>query len=172
MALVVETGVGLTGADSYASVEAADAYWLSMGGNAAWTAANTLSKEVALRRASEFVDIQFFTSLNRKRNTQGLIVPYADYAFSYLAWQIERAVILIAPAALAAPLLGNPVDTEPYVTEATDKVGELTKTRKYAAPVADNRLTIAGLDLDFIRALLGPLIGPTGGLVIGRRYRG
>lgn len=54
MALTVEDGTGVLGADSYASVESADAYHLARG-NTAWTG-TTSDKEIALRRATAAID--------------------------------------------------------------------------------------------------------------------
>lgn len=54
MTLTVETGAGLPDAESYASGAAADAYHGARG-NAAWMG-ETAAKEVALRRATEYLD--------------------------------------------------------------------------------------------------------------------
>lgn len=59
MALIVEDGTGLPNADSYVSLADADAY-LALYGHAEWSAATDadaqVRKEVALRRATRFVD--------------------------------------------------------------------------------------------------------------------
>jgi hypothetical protein len=59
MALVIEDGTGIELADSWATVEEADAYAESIG-NTAWTASNDEPlKEQALRRAARFIIIAF-----------------------------------------------------------------------------------------------------------------
>jgi hypothetical protein len=55
MALIVETGVGLANAESYLSVEDANAYHAARG-NAAWTAEGDNNPEAALRRATAYLD--------------------------------------------------------------------------------------------------------------------
>lgn len=54
MALIVETGAGLPNADSYISVEEADAYLLNLG-NEVWALMDTPAKEVALRKATKYM---------------------------------------------------------------------------------------------------------------------
>lgn len=55
MALVVETGSVVEGAESYVDVAAADIYHANRG-NTAWAALNAASKEQALRKATAFID--------------------------------------------------------------------------------------------------------------------
>lgn len=54
MALIVETGTGLPNADSYITIAFADTYHRNRG-NTAWTGA----KEVAIRQATEYIDLTF-----------------------------------------------------------------------------------------------------------------
>jgi hypothetical protein len=168
MALVIETGFGVALADSYVSVEDADAYWARMGGDPAWSTATTQQKEVALRRASEFVDIQFFTARARRVTTQGLMWPGPDDTYM-VEPLVQRAVLILAPLALPGPLVTQDAP-EPFVTRSTDKVGDLEETREYAEPEAV--ATVAGKTIDWLTNLLAPVVGATGGLVIGQRVRG
>lgn len=55
MALTVETGSIVSGADSYISIEDADTY-LVAAGNTDWEDADATDKEVALRKACRYVD--------------------------------------------------------------------------------------------------------------------
>lgn len=55
MALVVEDGTGLEGADSYIAVETADTYH-SDRNNEAWADFSTTEKEAALRKATQYID--------------------------------------------------------------------------------------------------------------------
>lgn len=55
MTLIVETGTGDPAAESYCSVADADAYHLSFG-NTAWAALAVGDKEVALRKATAYID--------------------------------------------------------------------------------------------------------------------
>lgn len=56
--LVVETGAGLPNADSYASIDTADAY-LSNYGYVTWDAATDDMKSAALRRGTQYVDLTY-----------------------------------------------------------------------------------------------------------------
>lgn len=76
MALIVEDGTGLPLADSYISVVDADAYHAAMG-NAAWTGTDA-AKEVALRKAVQFIDSKYrFQGICLKVN-QALAFPRQD----------------------------------------------------------------------------------------------
>lgn len=66
--MVVEDGTGLADAESYAAVEAADAYHAARG-NTAW-AGDPAAKEAALRRGTEYLD-----GLYRSRWLGRLAVP-------------------------------------------------------------------------------------------------
>lgn len=60
MALVVEDGTGLSTADSYISETDADTYVTNyLGGDAGWTAADTATREQALREATRYLDITY-----------------------------------------------------------------------------------------------------------------
>jgi hypothetical protein len=56
MALVVENGTGMSNAESYVSVADADAYHVAHTGSTTWAAASNTAKEIALRRATSYVD--------------------------------------------------------------------------------------------------------------------
>lgn len=58
MSLIVETGAGVDGADSYVDIAFADAYHLARG-NTAWAAAAESDKEIALRNAGIYLDNQY-----------------------------------------------------------------------------------------------------------------
>lgn len=166
MALVVETGYGLTGADSYASVEEADAYWARMGGNATWDAATVPQKEVALRRASEFIDINWLAGLTPLNVGQGLYWPSDTWEEAHL-YLLRRATVQVAPHAVAGPLVEADA-VAPLVTQETNKVGEISESRQYANP--EPAVSARGMDFSYLGAILAPLTG-TGGMVIARRQR-
>lgn len=60
MPLVVEDGTGLVGADAYTSVADADAYFLASA-NATWAAATVPAKEVAIVKATRYMEKRFGT---------------------------------------------------------------------------------------------------------------
>ncbi|KNY21588.1 DnaT-like ssDNA-binding protein [Methylobacterium sp. ARG-1] len=86
MSLIVEDGTGLPEAESYASVETADAYHQARG-NAAWTG-DDAAKEAALRRGTEYLDGLYRTRWLGQMSTfdQGLAWPraYARVPGGYL----------------------------------------------------------------------------------------
>lgn len=59
MALIVETGTGVSGADSYISLADANTYVSNHGTSAAWSAAPEASKEQALRLATQYIDLKY-----------------------------------------------------------------------------------------------------------------
>jgi len=60
MALTVETGAGLAGADSYLSVADADTYHTAHGNPTTWSAIGTdAEKEEALRLATQYLDLAY-----------------------------------------------------------------------------------------------------------------
>lgn len=60
--LTVEDGTGLPNANSYVSVEYANAHFL-LRGNEAWAALTTTAKEIALVKATEYIDVRFANRL-------------------------------------------------------------------------------------------------------------
>jgi hypothetical protein len=57
MALTIETGAGIPGADSYATIAEADAYHTALG-NTAWIGTDAV-KEVALRQAAQYMNFSY-----------------------------------------------------------------------------------------------------------------
>jgi hypothetical protein len=87
MALVVENGIGLSTAESYASVAEADMYHANFG-NAGWTGTDT-QKEVALRRATQYLDGTYKTRWGGYRKTRDQTLDWprsftADYEGFYI----------------------------------------------------------------------------------------
>lgn len=87
MALVVEDGTGKTDAESYCSVADADSYlalnYVSTNTSlVAWNAAATATKEIALRTATQYLDIHFDGSWRGYKfsTTQALAWPRSSAA--------------------------------------------------------------------------------------------
>lgn len=77
MALTVEDGTGLTTAEAYVSVADADAYHTAYG-NTGWTGTEA-AKEVALRRATQYIDSRYRFRGVRKDADQALEWPRVGY---------------------------------------------------------------------------------------------
>jgi hypothetical protein len=80
MALTVENGTGVAGADSYVSVTDTDTYWNNRQHDslyAGWSAADSSVKEGAIRAACQYLDSVFgpYYRGTRKNYTQGLEWP-------------------------------------------------------------------------------------------------
>ena len=80
MALVVETGAGVVGAESYASVATIDAYWAARshkGSAAIWAALDPAKKEGATREATAYLDARYGERYRgvRQGAAQGLLWP-------------------------------------------------------------------------------------------------
>ena len=75
LTLTKETGTGLAGANSYADVADADAYFEGHLYASAWAAADTATKAAALVMATRLVDSQFQFNGFRAHDTQALQWP-------------------------------------------------------------------------------------------------
>ena len=59
MALTVEDGTGLPGADSYVSLADADTYHTDHGDPSSWSGATTSKREEGLRIGTQYIDLRF-----------------------------------------------------------------------------------------------------------------
>jgi len=137
MALTVEDGTVVAGAESYITVAAADTYF-SNRGNAAWAALTTAQKEEALRRATDYM-IQAYRSRwkgFRKDGTQALDWPRS---FVYLE-----------------PFVHGIVGTYPYLVADTIVP---TEVKNVCAELAV-KASAAALAPDLERAVQSETIGP------------
>lgn len=171
MALVVEDGTGVVNADSYASLATVDAFQAARGGTA-WAAASAPNREIAIRRATDYLDL-YHISGEQLSSTQSLSWPFESPLTD--SWPrdlsiLSKAVCLLAPIALQAGDLVARVPDEAQVLSKTDRVGDLSESRTYA-DVTDSVTLLGGYDVSFISALLRGF-GTRGGLVIGERLRG
>lgn len=104
MALIVETGEGLPGAESFASVADADAY-LGDRGHTAWAALAEPAKEAALRLATDHMEAVYGRLWRSERRTdaQGLSWPRVGWAGVPVA--VRNACAELALRAAAGPLM-------------------------------------------------------------------
>lgn len=79
MALTVEDGTVVAGAESYLSVADADTYWTEHGSPADWTGATTANKEAALRYATKWLDQNFKWYSCIVDSDQVLLWPRVEY---------------------------------------------------------------------------------------------
>lgn len=146
MSLIVEDGTGLTTAESYVSVADADAYHSAFG-NTAWTG-TTGAKEIALRRATQYIDSRYRFRGVRKDADQALEWPRVWYepdgrTESWPPKLLEQACCEAALRALSDTLRAD-VSAD-QVTEET--VGPITvkyagKSGQTRYPVVDDLLRV------------------------------
>lgn len=100
MALVVEDGTGRLDSESYASVSQADSYWASMGSpedRMYWSSLASQDKEVALRRATQYIDTRFKFPGSPVSPSQALSLPTTD-----VAWPVKNLVAACSEMAIRA----------------------------------------------------------------------
>jgi len=154
MAFVVEDGTGVAGANSYASVEFADAYFEERG-NEVWAAiAGPADKEKLLIRATDYIELVYARRFmgDMVLISQALSWPryYADpHLHTVVPLALQKATAEYALRANDGPLLPDPtVDANGVATVVTKKVigpiekefkvmgsGRINSFRSY--PVAD-----------------------------------
>ncbi len=78
MSFVVETGAGLSNANSYASVAAADAYNADRGFTD-WAALTTSEKQVSLIRATDYLEATYRAAWKGYRKTQDQALSWPRY---------------------------------------------------------------------------------------------
>lgn len=159
MALIVEDGTGLSTAEAYASVATADDYHAAMG-NTTWTGTDA-AKEVALRRATQYIDSAYSFRGIVSYSTQRLQWPRVGYESRQRVetWPPRRLVEACCEAALRA--LTATLQTDVQGDAVTrEKVGEIEieyaqRTGQTRMPVVDALLrpyTAGGLSLRLERA--------------------
>lgn len=132
MALIVEDGTGLAGAESFISVAGADAYLTSRGSD--WSSMSTTEKEQALRRATDYMEQMYRERWAGQRvtTTQALswpryFVPIKDASDGYSYWPSDAVPTLVANACAALALKAAAGDLAPDVgrLKRRTKVGPL-----------------------------------------------
>ena len=84
MVLIVEDGSIVAGADSYVSVADTDTYNTSYVGGSLWIAAIEAAKEIALRQATQYLDVTYYDLWLGERvdDTQALSWPRSGVYYS------------------------------------------------------------------------------------------
>lgn len=127
MALIVESGAGMVDSESYVSVAYADAYCVAHG-LAAWAGADAV-KEVALRKATQYLDSMYDFKSERISYTQALAFPRVLWAWDYPEMnRLRNACCELAVKALTGALFA---DVEPQQVIRV-KVGPIERTTKPA----------------------------------------
>ncbi len=155
MALVVEDGTGLPGAESYISVSDADTYFAARG-NAAWDALITSAKESALRAGADYLTATYGEQWKGARVTaeQALDWPRKcvkaygfDVAADSVPQSVARANAEMAVRASAGELVS---DQGAQVTQET--VGPITVVYAAGARQGVKYAAVDGLLSALLRA--------------------
>lgn len=160
---VVEDGSGLTTSNSYCSTTAADTYHAAQGNPSDWSDADLLTKQDALRRATESLDLAFGARWNGFRSTseQALDWPRAwcidsagndissDTIPTRLAVATARAALLIVQGYTIVPATQTTAD----IASESNSVGEVSRSVTYRGgkpattqfPLIERMIVTAGL---------------------------
>jgi hypothetical protein len=153
MTIVVENGTGLSNATAYVSVVNADAYHTAMG-NTAWTGTEA-AKEIAIRRATQYLDFTFRWRGVRLTTTQALENPRTPEDLEFMrddtVWPprgLEEACAEVAMRALTGELISD-LDEDQYITR--EKVGPIETV--FSSPV-NGRQPIFPIAVKLLRGLI------------------
>lgn len=156
MAFLVEDGTGLASSNSYASVADADAYHEDRF-NDAWVAASTAEKQVALIKATDYIDSRFSFVSTRETDTQALEWPRDDY--DGVPTKVKQATYEYALRSLSNELAPDPsYDDSGYSKVVTrEKVGPI-ETEYYTSDGTMNSTPTPFRPYPLADALLSGLI--------------
>ena len=150
MPLIHETGAGLAGAESYASVQYATTYHGARG-NAAWADADLDVQESSLRKATDYIEATYGPRFagTPLTPTQGLSVPRQPSPLG----NVVPAPASRATAELALKVISG-VDLFPDAAPAVAK--------EKIDVIETTYITSTGPRFPFVDALLAPLLKPSG----------
>lgn len=166
MALTVEDGTGLANADSYVSEADADTYVTAYEpeGFATWNAATSGAKEVALRKATQWLDIRFADRWKgiKKNSTMsldwprsGVCIENVQIASTELPTRLTQATIEAAVRFLSGELQADVAADSQGIRRERSELAVLKEEIEYAGQKSTQKSTPKLL------SLVGPLI--TGG---------
>ncbi len=110
MALIVEDGTIVAGAESYLSVADADTIITNRGGSSAWDALTLTQKEVQLRLGTEYIDDKYLFNGTIVEATQPLCWPrngFTRYAADEIPIELKKALAVLANATISTELYVN-----------------------------------------------------------------
>jgi len=166
MSLTVETGYGLAGANTYATIDEADVYH-SDRGDTTWADASESEKTEALILATEYLDVRYYYRWKGFKKTEDQALEWPrTWVYDRNGWlfasdeipvRLKEATAEAALKALSETLLPD-VTRDDMVRRVT--VGPITTEYKQSAPATKQYTKVD-------RILRG-LVQPAGGIRIGR----
>jgi hypothetical protein len=166
MALIVEDGTGKADAESYASVAGATTYLTSYGENVVWDTKTTTEQEVALRKATRWIEAMFTNRWIGERvyQLQALGWPRSN-AVDQDDWQIGydsvpvrvvQATAILATKALSEELLPDTAAGSGPIKSKSVSAGSVSKSVTFAGVAVPYKVyTLA-------QSLLRPRLQPVG----------
>jgi len=144
MALTVETGTGVPGADSYISLADANTYVSNHGNSAVWSAATDATKEQTLRLATQYIDLKYgdrfkgYKTWNTQAKRQNLQWPRGgaidndgyEYPDDAMPACLVSAVVEAALRIIAGDDLLGVIETGTIASESST-VGPLSQSISY-----------------------------------------
>lgn len=158
MALVVEDGTGKPDAESYCSVSDADKYFADRGVTE-WASRAAEQKEIALRKATDYIELRFSDKFIGFKATKGQALSFPRYTVPEVPRALLRACAEYALRSGVGSLVADPtVDSTGLVVKSkTEKLGPMEEKVEYATTSADMFRPYPAADL-----LLQPLLRRAG----------
>lgn len=175
MALIVEDGSGVDGAEVYASIEFADAYFLKRN-NTAWAVFTTPQKEGFLIQATDYLLAKFrlrwkglrvnpVQALDWPRT--GVVIESYSLPSNVLPIEVKNACVELAYRASMGPLIDDSNSGSggtPGGAVIQETVGPITI--KYAPPTDGAVTTKAASYYEQIELMLAPYLGGSSGAMM------
>ena len=162
MPLVVETGSGLTTADSYVGLTEAGTYHTAFTRGTAWSSATDPDREKALRAATQFIDNRYGPRFKGRRTNlqQALQWPRAwvtdndgyDIGADVVPTKVRHAVCELALRALSGLLVSDSKEGE--VRRTLVEIGPIKKEVEYQGGQSEQTTYTV------VEELLYPLLQP------------
>ena len=163
---VIENGQGLNNANTFVSVEYADAYVATYGNDSLWLASSAAEKRDALRQASRWLSMRHRFYGETVRIDQALAFPrfglFDENGFfvthETVPLRVQEATVVVAIAIrnnTFAPFPAEPAESN--VTSESISVGPISLSTGYAGA----RTTGIETQLPLVRQLLRPFLLPT-----------
>lgn len=165
--LIVEDGSGLANADAYADRVAVLAYWAARADSVFANAASDAIRDAAIRRATQFIDIQWGDRFKGSREFEGQGLQWPRLGvYTAEGWdvdgvppQIITATAELAKLALGAPLAGAGASVAAPSQSAISSIKAGSVEISYAGQIKAALEADHGDKFYLINAILKPLIG-------------
>jgi hypothetical protein len=164
MALVVEDGTGKTDAETYISQADATTYHATYTGSAEWVAASSAAKDMALRKATIYLDLHYARRWrgSRTNETQALAWPRSgvwdddviEVDDDVIPVNLKRACAEVALRVILGDDLQAPVTEPGDVISESVAVGPISESKTYSGPVHHD------YEYPKIEAMIAGWIGP------------